>query len=122
LQPGTLTGTYRPEYEEYAQLLSALAERDHQSCLLLTSREKPSELGPLEGRAAPVRTLQVAGLPEHAGQLVLEGKELVGTAQELQALVRVYGGNPLALNLVSESIHSIFGGDVASFLVTDDAF
>ena len=33
-----------------ASCCRALSEREHQSCLLLTSREKPAELGPLEGR------------------------------------------------------------------------
>ncbi|HJZ48035.1 MAG TPA: NACHT domain-containing protein [Roseiflexaceae bacterium] len=45
MQPGAPTGTYRTGYAEYGELLRALSEREHQSCLLLTSREKPAELG-----------------------------------------------------------------------------
>src|SRR5262249_5838168 len=56
LQPGTVTGTYRTGYTDYGALLRALSERKHQSCLMVTSREKPAELGSLEGRAGPVRT------------------------------------------------------------------
>ena len=41
MQPGALTGTYRADYADYGALLQGLGEREHQSCLLLTSREKP---------------------------------------------------------------------------------
>jgi WD40 repeat protein len=37
----------------------------------LTSREKPTELGPLEGRSAPVRTLLLSGLGDNACQIIL---------------------------------------------------
>src|SRR4029453_15139345 len=40
----------------------------------------------------------------------------------VSALSRLYGGNPLALQLVSEPIHELFGGDVAAFLAMGDAF
>jgi WD40 repeat protein/transcriptional regulator with XRE-family HTH domain len=122
LQPGTLTGTYRTGYGEYGSLLRALSERAHQSCLLLTSREKPSELGPQEGRSAPVRTMHLAGLDDSACQSILEAKEIVATATDLSALARLYGGNPLALALVAEPIRELFGGDVGAFLVAGDAF
>ena len=46
----------RPGYANYAQLLRRLAETEHQSCLLLTSREKPSDLIAHEGNRSPVRT------------------------------------------------------------------
>jgi transcriptional regulator with XRE-family HTH domain len=122
MQPGTLTGTYRTGFADYGSLLHALSERKHQSCLLLTSREKPSELGHLEGRSAPVRTMHLAGLDNSACQRILETKEIVATATDLSALSRLYGGNPLALALVAEPIRELFGGDVSAFLAAGDAF
>src|SRR5262249_28417065 len=122
IQPGALTGTYRTGYAEYGALLSALSERAHQSCLLLTSREKPAELGPLEGRTAPVRTLQLSGLDDRACQSILAAKDINGTAPDMSALARLYGGNPLALNLAAEPIRELFGGDVSAFLAAGDAF
>ncbi|MFL5806524.1 MAG: NB-ARC domain-containing protein, partial [Roseiflexaceae bacterium] len=121
IQPA-LIRTYRTGYAEYGALLSALGERAHQSCLLLTSREKPAELGPLEGRTAPVRTLQLSGLDERACQSILAAKDISGTAPDVSALARLYGGNPLALNLVAEPIRELFGGDVSAFLAAGDAF
>jgi hypothetical protein len=122
LQPDALSGTYRSGYADYGALLHALIEREHHSCLLLTSREKPSELGPLQGRTAPVRTLPLAGLDDNACSLILAAKDIAGTADDIAALVRLYGGNPLALNLVAEPIQELFGGDVGAFLATGEAF
>src|SRR5881275_2354657 len=62
LSEGEVRGYLRPGYEEYGRLLRRVAETAHQSCLLLTSREKPAELRSLEGSRTPVRTLRLAGL------------------------------------------------------------
>src|SRR5256886_5147153 len=60
LEEGQDTGHMRPSYEGFARVLRRVADTDHQSCLLLTSREKPSELVPLEGARAPGRALRLA--------------------------------------------------------------
>jgi transcriptional regulator with XRE-family HTH domain len=52
LEEGEGTGRMRPGYEGYAQLLHRVGETAHQSCLLLTSREKASSLALLEGLRA----------------------------------------------------------------------
>ena len=122
LQPGTLTGTYRSGYAGYGDLLRALSERSHQSCVIVTSREKPAELGAFEGRAGPVRALALAGLDNRACQIILEAKAMAGAASDLDALARLYSGNPLALALVTEPIRELFDGDVAAFLAAGDAF
>src|SRR5437588_742995 len=58
LEEGEVRGHLRPGYEGYARLLRRVAETAHQSCLLLTSREKPTELRALEGSRSPVRSLR----------------------------------------------------------------
>lgn len=122
MQAGAQAGQFRSGYEDYGTLMARLSQTQHQSCLLLTSREKPAELGPLEGRQAPVRTLSLRGLDESACQAVLGDRELFGTDAEWAALSQLYGGNPLALKLVSEPIREIFGGAIAAFLSAGDAF
>src|SRR6478672_3235031 len=67
LAEGEGTGHMRAGYEGYARLLGDVAQTEHQSCLLLTSREKPRELEALEGSRAPVRSLRLAGLDVSAG-------------------------------------------------------
>ncbi|MEH1857096.1 MAG: NB-ARC domain-containing protein [Nostoc sp.] len=116
LQEGDRAGQYRQEYEDYGQILSRVGEEPHQSCLVLTSREKPKEFAPLEGEASPVRTLSLLGLEKTEGQEILQDKGLFGSPQEWAKLVEKYSGNPLALKLVSEPIRELFDGDIAAFL------
>jgi len=122
MQPGVLTGAYRTGYADYGTLVQALSEREHHSCLLLTSREKPAELGRWESRQAPVRTLLLTGLADEACRLILAMKDIAVATADVRALRRLYGGNPLALHLVSAPIRDLFGGDVATFLATDYAY
>jgi transcriptional regulator with XRE-family HTH domain len=56
LAEGETLGQLRPGYEGYGQLLEQVAHTEHQSCLLLTSREHPAALRALEGRRALVRS------------------------------------------------------------------
>jgi WD40 repeat protein/predicted ATPase/DNA-binding XRE family transcriptional regulator len=122
LQPGALAGTYRTGYADYGILLERLSQREHQSCLILTSREKPAELGPLEGRSAPVRTLHLTGLDDRACEMILKQRDIVATADDVGRLTHLYGGNPLALHLVTEPIRELFGNNVGAFLAAGDAF
>ena len=62
------TGQYRAGYEGYGQLFKQIGELAHQSCLLLTSREKPREVVQLEGEQLSVRTLPLKGLNPEAGR------------------------------------------------------
>ncbi|NWF60220.1 MAG: hypothetical protein HXY43_13385 [Fischerella sp.] len=50
LQGGNSAGQYRDGYEGYSQLLKKVGEVSHQSCLLLTSREKPQNIEKLAGK------------------------------------------------------------------------
>jgi WD40 repeat protein/predicted ATPase/transcriptional regulator with XRE-family HTH domain len=109
-------------YADYGALIQRIGESAHQSCLILTSREKPAELTPLEGRTAPVRSLALAGLDDRACRSILAEKDVFGSAPEYAEMARLYGGNPLALKLASEPIRAIFGGDVRAFLNSSDTF
>jgi NB-ARC domain len=44
LQQGHQAGQFRAGYEHYEEFLRCMSESDHQSCVLLTSREKPARL------------------------------------------------------------------------------
>ncbi|MDJ0704123.1 MAG: NB-ARC domain-containing protein [Leptolyngbyaceae cyanobacterium MO_188.B28] len=118
LSPGECAGQYRPGYENYGELLRVMGETAHPSCLILTSREKPSELAAFEGVELSVRSLQLRGMASAANAL-LHAKGLSGSGSQQQALCDRYGGNPLALKIVATSIQDLFGGDVATFLSQD---
>jgi len=109
-------GSYLPGYEGYGRLIGRLAESAHQSCVLLTSREKPKEIEPLEGAHRPVRSLRLVGLDEPTARVLLVDKELSGTPAAWQRLVAGYAGNPLALKIVGQAVFDLFGGDLDRFL------
>jgi WD40 repeat protein/transcriptional regulator with XRE-family HTH domain len=108
--------TNQERWGGYATLLQRVGEVMHQSCLLLTSREKPGEINLLEAKTMPVRSLQLSGLEASDAQKIIAEQALVGTENEWKQLIDFYLGNPLALKLVSEFIKEIFEGSIADFL------
>jgi len=116
LQSGSRAGQYLEQYEGYSELLKQIAEVEHQSCLVLTSREKPKELTWLEGEALPVRSFQLEGLKEAECQKIFETKGLHISKTEIRTLVESYSGNALALKIVSSVIQNLFNGCVVEFL------
>ncbi|MFN8440675.1 MAG: BTAD domain-containing putative transcriptional regulator [Caldilineaceae bacterium] len=118
LQPDA-PGEMRPGYEGYAQLLQRWVATPHQSCLLLTSRERPQGLARWEEDTPFVRVLPLEGLAPAAGQAMLNARGLTGTVADARALVERYSGNPLALKLVAQTVQDLFAGDVAAFLAVE---
>ncbi len=116
LVSGDPEGNYLPGYEGYGRLLGRLAESAHQSCVLLTSREKPREIEPLEGARGPVRSLRLVGLDEQTARVLLADKGLGGTPVAWQRLVISYAGNPLALKIMAQAVFDLFSGDIDRFL------
>jgi transcriptional regulator with XRE-family HTH domain len=72
-------GYYRQGYENYGELIQQLGESAHQSCLLLTSREKPKEIAALEDEQGSVRSLILRGLDPTSAQPLLANRQLTGT-------------------------------------------
>jgi WD40 repeat protein/transcriptional regulator with XRE-family HTH domain len=116
LEGGEESGRIRADYESFARVLRRVAETEHQSCWLLTSREKSSELVPLEGSRAPVRALRLARLDAEACQQLLAEKGVAGSTPEHLQLVETYAGNPLALKIVAQTIVDLFDGQIMPFL------
>lgn len=111
-------GCLRADYEDYGDLLRSLGEISHQSCVVLTSREKPAVIAALEGEGSVVRSIRLQGSPEVARRL-LQVKELTGTDPEIQTLCERYSNSPLALKIVATTIQDLFRGQIADFLAQD---
>ncbi|MBD2259293.1 NB-ARC domain-containing protein [Pseudanabaena sp. FACHB-2040] len=110
-------GQWKSGYEAYGQFLRTLGETPHQSCCLLTSREKPREIALLEGGQSVVRSLSLSGLTPDNGRAIFQQKgAFTGSQAEWQTLVNHYGGNPLALKLVAAATQDLFDGSVAEVL------
>jgi WD40 repeat protein/DNA-binding CsgD family transcriptional regulator/DNA polymerase III delta prime subunit len=107
-QPDELAGHYRAGYESYGELLRKLGTTAHQSCVLITGREKPKDLVGLEGKK--VRVLQLSGLDPGAGQKIFQAKGIFpNSPTEWQTIFEQYAGNPLALKIMSIAIQDLFG-------------
>src|SRR5262245_60569370 len=106
----------RAGYEGYAHLLDRLAHSRHQSCMLLTSRERPQDMARWEADLSSVRALRLEGLDMAAGQAMLNARGLTGQDADARALIARYSGHPLALRLVAQTVQELFGGVIGDFL------
>lgn len=116
LKPGSPAGRYREGYEDYGELFRRVAETAHQSCLVLTSREKPQGIAAFEGKLLPVRSWQLSGLADKEAAKLLIAKGLSSSAEQIKQLTQLYKGNPLALKIVATSIQKLFAGHISEFL------
>ncbi|MUL39131.1 NB-ARC domain-containing protein [Gloeocapsopsis dulcis] len=114
--PGQRIGVYRDGYAGYGELLQRIGEARHQSCLVITSRDKPLEIATLQGESLPVRELVLPGLEAIAAYELLAKKGVKGSQEELNHLINCYQGNPLALKIIATSIYDIFAGKISDFL------
>ncbi|MBV8885154.1 MAG: hypothetical protein JO235_14325 [Chroococcidiopsidaceae cyanobacterium CP_BM_RX_35] len=117
---GFHTGHYLEEYEGYGELFKRIGESRHNSCLVITSREKPKEVAALEGKTFPVRSLQLSGLETADGQELFRGKgNFSGSENDWKKLIHCYAGNPLALKIVSTTIRDLFNCSISKFLLEE---
>ncbi|MEG3844389.1 WD40 repeat domain-containing protein, partial [Microcoleus sp. herbarium14] len=114
-QSGDQSGQYRPGYEAYGEMLRAVAETRHQSCLVLTSREKCCQFSQLEAGDLAVQSLSLGGSPE-ASEALIKMTGLTGSDSHKQELCDRYRCNPLALKIVATTIRDLFSGNIALFL------
>ncbi len=111
-------GQFCSGYEGYGDLLRVMGETAHSSCLILTSREKPTEITASEGDNLPVRSLRLSGSNE-AARALLCAKGLTGNETQKHQLCDRYGNNPLAVKIVATSIRDLFDGEIGAFLQQD---
>ncbi|MEG4801179.1 NB-ARC domain-containing protein [Microcoleus sp. ARI1-B5] len=113
-----LVGTYRRGCENYGWLFQQLGEGQHQSSILLTSREIPTEVAVNEAPTASIRLLRLEPVSISEGETILASKGLTIAAQQPQVreLIERYQGNPLALKMVAELLKDLFDSNIAAFL------
>ncbi|MEM6403489.1 MAG: NB-ARC domain-containing protein, partial [Cyanobacteria bacterium P01_D01_bin.116] len=109
-------GNYREGYQGYGQLLRCVGDTRHQSCFLVTTREKPKGFNSRKGDNLPVRMLTLKGLNYREGELILAQNGLSSSQNQINRLVECYAGNPLALKIAATTIEELFDNDVADFL------
>lgn len=111
------SSTYLQGYEGYGELIRRVGDSQHQSCLVLTSREKPKEIAAMQGETLPVRALRLTGLSNAEGASLLKSKGLKNSSEEeWRLLIQCYGGNPLFIKIVATAIQDLFGGNIYNFI------
>jgi hypothetical protein len=114
-----LVGSYRSGYEGYGWMLQQLGIVQHQSTVLLTSREIPAEIAIHEGDRAAVRLLRLGSLSIEVGRAILAAKGLVLQAEQVQELIERYQGNPLALEIAATVLKDLFDDNITAFLAQE---
>jgi AAA ATPase domain len=117
---GELAGNYADEYREYRELLRRIWETNHQSCVLLLSREEPSEIAVTLGNNSSIHSLPLNGLGE-GGREIFRAKGL-SDEDRWDNAIEYLGGNPAYLESVSIAINKLFGGKVSEFCKYEELF
>ncbi|AFZ09916.1 hypothetical protein Osc7112_5704 [Oscillatoria nigro-viridis PCC 7112] len=112
---GELAGEFKTEYKTYQNLLTTIANIEHQSSLILISQEPCQEMISLDEDLYPIKCLELQGL---------DNTEIVKKwgfkdDEAWTDLSDLYGGNPVYLKDIASLIKNIFGGKVADFLKED---
>lgn len=111
---GKIAGQYQTESENYQIFFQLIAEMNHQSCLILNSREKPIEITQLETKNNSVRSLILSNLGLAAKQ-ILENHKL-SDEETWENLINIYQGNPRWIEFTATIIQEFFDSSVAKFL------
>ncbi len=117
---GELAGNYAEKYREYRELFRRIWETNHQSCVLLLSREEPSEFAAMLGKNSSIRSLPLAGLVA-GGREIFRAKGL-SDEDRWDDAIEYLGGNPAYLESVSIAINKLFSGKVGEFCQYEELF
>ncbi|MGF1458258.1 MAG: AAA family ATPase [Leptolyngbyaceae cyanobacterium] len=114
--PQQLAGRYDDAFQGYLQLLSALANREHPSCVFWVGREFPREICAMAGSSCRLETVE--GLtPEEISMLAPWSDNVTATPAEWQQLQETYGGLPdLILGEVAAPLMKSFRGQLGPCL------
>ena len=111
-------GEYKEGHEKYGQLFEKIATEINESCLLITSREKPNNLSSLAIIDSSINFFELKGLEPLEGRKIFSqvDNNFIGLEEEWQRLIDFYNGNPLALQLAAQYIKKTCFSDISYFL------
>jgi NB-ARC domain len=104
---------YRPDYEDYQDLLTVITG-PHRSCCVVVCRHKlPHFWEATIGDA--VQAWELGGLSYEEDAAFLEAEGLRGAPDDQARFIGIYN-NPLILQLIAETIRTVHNGQVAPFV------
>jgi NB-ARC domain len=117
---GELAGNYTEQYQEYRELFRRIWETNHRSCVLLLSREEPSELAVAIGNNNSIHSLALSGLGA-GGREIFRAKGLSNEEHWDQAIEHL-GGHPSYLESIAIVINKLFSSKVSEFCKYESLF
>ena len=114
IQSSNHIGQYREGYQGYGDLLKRIAQLSHQSCLLITSREKPEATDLMARKNQRIQSLELDGLKvEDARKIFTEFGDFLGSENEWNLVIEHYAGNPFALEVAAKEIQDSLSGNLS---------
>ncbi|MCD4675115.1 MAG: hypothetical protein K8S18_03855, partial [Desulfobacula sp.] len=107
---------YQEDRDGYETLIDTISATDHQSCLIITSREKPYNIEENDF----VKIHNLIGLDKEAGKKIFSDiGNFFGTDEAWEELINFYGGNPLSLEFVSRYMKKKCKNNINDFIKQD---
>jgi WD40 repeat protein/transcriptional regulator with XRE-family HTH domain len=120
MRGGENIGRFRQGFEGYSTFLKNFASTSHQSCLVITSREKPAMLNEWKKPSKNVHIFNLKGLKAAEADKLLQPWGFATDQELVETLNQSLSGNPLALIMAAEVIETFYGKDVARFLQSEN--
>jgi hypothetical protein len=117
---GELAGNYSEKDREYRELFRRIWETNHQSCILLLSREEPSELAVMLDNNSSIHSFPLGGIGA-GGREIFRAKGL-SDEDRWDDAIEYLGGNTAYLESVSIAVKKLFGGKVGEFYKYEELF
>jgi hypothetical protein len=109
-------GTYLEGYEAYGELLHRVGESQHQSAIA-GNQSRETQGNRRNRRQITTYSLFTAEWVARSRRARNLKSQRVIWRGKVGKLIRLYRGNPLALNIVSTTIRELFNGNVSEFLI-----
>ncbi|MEM8721852.1 MAG: NB-ARC domain-containing protein [Cyanobacteria bacterium P01_G01_bin.39] len=114
-----ISGYYKNEYEKYNHLLDKLAGTETQSCVVITTSQKPKNIK--KSRLVHLLCLQGFDFDEVQGifansNMILAHDELISS---IEMIINIYQGNPFVVNNIINLFHKNNNFDDYYLLVED---
>ncbi len=119
-KPGHLAGHYLAEYKDYHNFFQQVATSSHQSCLILSSWEKPGDIDTLEKDNESTKSLKIEGLGASAKDILRQKK--LQDESSWDELIKRYQGHPGWLNIISATIMELFDCRVSHLIQKEELF
>ena len=106
-------------YREYSEILQAIGQSKHNSCLIITSRKIPQKLESLAGNKTSTYFRDLQGLDYQTGRQILRDIDTFhGSEDEWQFLIQqVCHGNPLFIKSIAHHIQRVHHNNLSDFLL-----